>query len=250
VSAVELLAAALPPRAPPEPASDGVCCLLGTHEPCIDRKHAIKPSFTNLDLLRAPDSDHVSVRAWRVLTHSEPPTPQQLAKRMERRKASGTVRKAAMERENFPLVQASWITDGMQVITLDRVAVRAHVLRDGGVPAAQWAGYVTTSQQKHGCLRAPVNHNGSQRWLFEMDVVDCSDRAKVAEWWERLRSTRVAGIPRPVIETLDCSVHLMSKHAALWREFERWARPRYQSPLFRLLTYLLPSEEEIRGKQD
>lgn len=114
-------------------------------------------------------------------------------------------------------------------------------------PLWPWAGYVTTSYKKHGALRALVNHNSTQRWLFEMDVVDCSDRAKVADWWERLRSTRVAGIPRPVIETLDCSVHLMSKHAALWREFERWARPRVNAPLYRLLTYLLPSEEELKN---
>lgn len=217
MTAIELLAQHLPPLDPPEPASDGVCCLLGMREPCIARKHAIKPSFTNLDFLRAPDSDCVSVRAWRVMT--EP------AQR-----------------------QSSWICDAQGFRKIDRLGVRRLVIDEP--PTAPWSGYATTSYKKHGALRAPLNHGDSRRWLFELDIVDCSDSAKVADWWERLRSTRVAGIPRPVIETLDCSVHLMSKHAALWREFEAWARPKVNAPLFRFLVYLLPSEEEIRGKQN
>lgn len=228
MSAIHLLFNALPPRDPPEAPQEGVCCVLGTREPCIDRRHAIKPSFTNLDLLRAPDSDRVSVRAWRVLTHSEPA-------------------KEGKKRDTFPLMQSSWIVgDDLQL--LDRQAVRRCVI-EGMRPLGDWAGYVTTSYKKHGCLRAPVNRNGSQRWLFELDVVDCSDRAKVADWWERLRSTRVAGIPRPVIETLECSLHLMSKHAAMWLPFERWARDKVNSPLYRFLCYLLPSEEEVKAER-
>ena len=225
MSAIEILAAALPPAEPPESTQEGVCCVLGTHEPCIPRHHAIKASFTNLDLLRAPDSDSVSVRAWRVLTHSVPA-------------AEGK------KRDTFPLMQSSWLC-GQSLLLLDRKMVRPLVL-EGVASMPEWSGYVTTSYKKHGSLRAPVNRNGSQRWLFELDVVDCSDRAKVAEWWGRLRHARVSGIPRPCIETLDCSLHVMSKHMTLWREFEAWARPRYQSPLFRFLTYLLPSEDEIK----
>lgn len=229
MSAIPLLYESLTAREPPEPSVIGRCCVLGTEELCIGRNHAIKPSFTNLDLLRAPDSEQVSVRAWRVLTHSAPA-------------AEGK------KRDTFPLMQSSWIVSNGQFRQLDRLAVRPLVIE--GIRAQSWAAYVTTSYKKHGCLRAPVNRNGSQRWLFELDVVDCSDRAKVAEWWQRLRSARESGIPRPVIESLDCSLHLMGKHFALWREFESWARTRWQSPLYRFLTYLLPSEEEIRDKQD
>jgi hypothetical protein len=229
MSAIPLLYKALTPREPPEPPSPGRCCVLGTEESCIGREHAIKPSFTNLDLLRAPDSDHVSVRAWRVLTHSEPA-------------AEGK------KRDTFPLMQSSWIVSDEGFQRLDRQAVRLLVIEE--IRAPLWAAYVTTSYKKHGCLRAPINRNGSQRWLFELDVVDCSDRAKVADWWEKLRSTREAGIPRPVIETLDCSVHLMNKHRALWIEFESWAKSRYHSSLYRFLTYLLPSQEELNEKPD
>jgi len=229
MNAIELLARSLPHREPPELPVDATCCVLGTEEPCIGREHAIKPSFTNLDLLAAPDSDRVSVRAWRVLTHGVPA-------------AEGK------KRDTFPLMQSSWLCDGESVALLNRQAVRERVLN--GVPYSQWSGYVTTSYKKHGSLRAPVNRNGAQRWLFELDVVDCSDREKVAEWWRRLRETREAGIPRPVIESIDCSVHLMGKHLARWRDFETWARDKYLSPLYRFLTYLLPSSEELNGKQD
>lgn len=226
MSAIALLAAALPPVQPPQAPQEGVCCVLGTREPCVPRHHAIKPSFTNLDLLRAPQSDTVSVRAWSVLTHSVPA-------------AEGK------KRDTFPLLQSSWLC-WQSVLLLDRQTVRSLVLA-GVEDMAEWAGYVTTSYKKHGSLRAPVNRGAAQRWLFELDVVDCSDRAKVADWWERLRTTREAGIPRHVIETLDCSLHLMRKHMQRWREFEAWALPRYQSSLYRFLAYLLPSEEELRA---
>lgn len=227
--AIELLYSALPPRDPPEAPADGFCCVLGTREPTIARKHAIKPSFTNLDLLLAPDSERISVRAWRVLTHSEPA-------------------KEGKKRDTFPLMQSSWIV-GEDLRLLDRQAVRSCVI-EAMRPQGVWTGYVTTSYKKHGCLRAPVNRNGSARWLFELDVVDCSDQAKVLEWWDIIRHVRVSGIPRPVIETLDCSVHLMSKHPKLLADFERWAREKVNSPLYRFLCYLLPSEEEIREQQD
>jgi hypothetical protein len=230
MSAIPLLYKALAPRSPPEEPKDGLCCMLGTTEPCIGRGYAIKPSFTNLDLLRAPDSDRVSVRAWRVLTHSMPA-------------AEGK------KRDTFPLMQSSWVVSDALTL-LDRQTVRRRVIEAIPAPAwsaAPWAGYVTTSYKKHGSLRAPVNTGNSQRWLFELDIVDCTDRVKVLEWWERMRTARESGIPRPVIETLDCSLHLMGKYPSLWREFERWARPKYQSSLYRYLTYLLPSEEELKG---
>lgn len=215
MSAIALLANHLQEIAPPEPPTDGLCCVTGVVGPSIARKYAVKPSFTNLDLLRAPESDRVGVAAWRVLT-------------------------------DHTLRQSSWICDAGGFRRIDRLVARELVLTTR--PDAPWCGYITTSYKKHGALRAPVNAAGSYRWLFEMDVVDAREPH---DWWEIIRDARTAGIPRPVIETLDCSVYLMSKHFALWRDFERWARDKWQSPLYRLLTYLLPSEEELRAtKQD
>jgi len=225
MSAIELLYEVLPPREPPEEPADGVCCVLGTREPTIARTHAIKPSFTNLDLLRAPDSDRVSLRAWRVLTHSE--------------------EREGKKRDAFPLMQSSWIVSrgGLQMLTRQDVRV---LVVDGVTLSEPWSAYVTTSYKKHGCLRAPVNVGGAQRWLFETELVDCSDRAMVRDWWERLCGAREAGIPRPVIETLEISVQLLAKHSTLWMQFEPWARTRFLSPLYRFLTYLLPGEEELK----
>lgn len=216
MNAVELLAAALPaaPLPPGAHPAPGRCCVLGTEEPTLERKHAIKRSFTNLDLLRAPDSRRVSVRAWRVLTE-----PKQR--------------------------QSSWLCT-REFHPIDRLAVRRLVL-DGMAPSDEpWCAYATTSYKKHGALRAPVNVRGAQRWLFELQVVDCSDRAKVAEWWGRLLDARRAGIPRPLIESLDIDVAFLRKHTAVWCHFEPWARRHYRAPLYRFLTYLLPGKEELK----
>ena len=213
MTAIELLGQTITTE-PPEAPAEGVCCVTGQVGPTVGRAHAIKPSFTNLDFLAAPDSERVGVVAWRALT--EP------AQR-----------------------KSSWLCSSLGFEKLARLDVRALVLN--GVPRDRepWAGYATTSYKKHGALRAPVNRLGSQRWLFELDIVDCSDREMVAEYWEWLRTTREAGIPRPVIETLDIGIHLMRKHAGTWPTFERWARPRMRSSLYRFLTYLLPGKEEL-----
>jgi hypothetical protein len=215
MTAIDLIAAALPPESPPETPEEGVCCVTGATCATVHRKHVIKPSFTNLDLLRAPDSDRAGVAAWRVMNHT-------------------------------PARQSLWLCDGTERQLLKRMDARALVL--GGVDAAQWAGYVTTSYKKHGALRAPVNSGGRQVWLFEMRVVDCSARADVADAWARLRAAQDAGIPRPLIEHLDIAPGYMGKIGwRVWREFDTWARPRMHSPLYDFLTYLLPSQEELRN---
>jgi hypothetical protein len=193
----------------------------------IHRKHVIKPSFTNRDLLRAPDSARAGVAAWRAMTYSVPhhdPT---------------------RKRDLCPLRQSHWLCDGRAVEYLDRREVRRLVL--DGVSAATWCGYVTTSYKKHGCLLAPVNSGGRQVWLWETRLVDCSDRVTVVDTWARLRAAQDAGIPRPLIERLDIAPGYMAKIGwRVWRDFEAWARPRMLSPLYQFLTYLLPSQEELR----
>jgi hypothetical protein len=216
VTAIDLIAAALPPETPPEEPKPGLCCVTGAECATIARKHVVKPSFTNLDLLRAPQSDRAGVAAWRVLNHA-------------------------------PARQSLWWCDGHDLRLLKRVDVRALVLN--GVTAPQWSGYATTSYKKHGALRAPVNSGPRQLWLFEMLVVDCSDRGQVAEMWERLRAAQDAGIPRPLIEALDVAPGYIAKIGwRVWRDFETWARSRMKSPLYQFLTYLLPSQEELKAK--
>lgn len=218
MTAIDLIAAALPQEAPPEHPEPGMCCVTGTEGPTIARKHVIKPSFTNLDLLRAPHSDRAGIAAWRVLNHA-------------------------------PARQSLWWCDGREFRLLKRADVRALVL--GGVTAPRWCGYATTSYKKHGALLCPVNTGPRQRWLFEMLVVDCSDRDRVAEWWSILRAAQDGGIARPLIENLDISPGYIGKIGwRTWRDFEDWACPRFRSPLYQFLTYLLPSQEELKHVKD
>jgi hypothetical protein len=215
VTAIDLIAAALPPVEPPEPTLPGVCCVTGAPGATVSRALVIKPSFTNLDLLRAPDSDRAGLPAWRALNYNQ--------ERM-----------------------SSWICNGETFEPLNRKGVREHVLADDEL-ALPVACYATTSYKKHGALRAPVNAPGRRVWLFETRLVDCSNRSAVSDTWARLRAAQDAGIPRPLIERLDISPGYMAKIGwRLWTTFEAWARPRMRSPLYEFLTYLLPSQEELK----
>jgi hypothetical protein len=215
VTTIDLIASALPPETPPETPVDGVCCVTGATCPTVSRRHVIKPSFTNLDFLRAPDSDRAGVAAWRALTY-----------KWER--------------------MSSWTCNGKTFERLDRKGVREHVLTRDEI-LAPCAYYATTSYKKHGALLAPANPPGRRVWLFEMRLVDCSDLNAVADMWARLRAAQDAGIPRPLIEHLDIAPGYMGKIGwRVWRDFEAWARPRMLSPLYEFLTYLLPSQEELK----
>lgn len=216
MTAIDLIATALPTETPPESPQPGICCVTGAECQTVSRSLVIKPSFTNYDLLAAPMSDRAGIAAWRVMNH-------------------------------VPARQSLWWTDGKEFRLLKRTDVRPMVL--DGVTAEQWAGYVTTSYKKHGALRAPVNTGRRQVWLFEMLRADCSDRAAVADTWARLRSAQDSGIPRPVIESLDAGPHFIAKIGwKIWIEFETWALPRNQSALYQFLTYLLPSAEELKDR--
>lgn len=214
MTAIELIGAALPPESPPEIPRPGTCCVTGVECMTVARGLVIKPSFTNYDLLSAPGSDRAGLAAWRVMNHA-------------------------------PARQSLWWCDGKKFQLLKRVEARGLVI--DGVRAERWAGYVTTSYKKHGALRCPVNTGTRQVWLFELARVDCSDRGLVEGTWRRLRAAQSAGIPRPLIETLDISPGHMGKIGwQAWGEFEAWARPRLQSALYQFLTYLLPSQEELK----
>lgn len=213
---VNLIANALNWVEAPEEPRVGTCCVTGETCSTISRKHAIKPSFTNWDRLRAPDSDRVGISAWRALTCS-------------------------WERKS------SWTCDGREFTRLDRRGVRERVF-DFGVADRSNACYATTSYKKHGALWAPVNPPGRKVWAFETRLVDCSDEAFVRETWKRLRDAQNAGISRTSIETLEINQYFLSKVGwRAWSDFEWWAKSRVNSPLYAFLTYLLPSQEELKS---
>lgn len=215
--AVNLISAAIKnkadcPELPCEPV-DGICAVTGKQGPCVPRKKLFGKSFTNGDILAAPESDTVSVDAYIALKY-----------KWER--------------------MSSWACNGETFARLKRAEIREQVFTDDDF-VCPCAYYATTSYKKHGALRARVNAPGQRVWLFETRLVDCTDMAIVRAWWERLNAALNAGIGRTVIESLDCPAHIMRKATLpVWIDFERWARPRHNSSLYTFLAYLLPSKEE------
>jgi hypothetical protein len=194
----------------------GICAITGDEGLCVPRKKLFGKSFTNSDLMICPASDMVSVNTYLALKY-----------KWER--------------------MSSWICDGKTFTKLTRVEVREHVLSKQKPEI--WTGYVTTSYKKHGALNAAVNRGKSNVWLFEMRKVDCSEREIMMAWWHTLNSALRSGIWRSVIESLECPGAVMKNIGIrAWCDFERWARPRYQSSLYAFLTYLLPSQEELKNE--
>lgn len=194
----------------------GVCAVTGKECDTVPRGELLSKSFTSGDLLRAPNSDRVGVAAYLALRY-----------KWER--------------------MSSWIVTESEFRRLDRVGVREAAL--GNPPAGVWAAYATTSYKKHGALLAPVNSGDRSTWVFETRPVDMSQRDVVREWWERLNTALRLGLGRSVLESLTCPPFLVRKVGVReWLAFDAWARPRYQSPLYAFLCYLLPSQEELRAE--
>ncbi len=218
--AVDVLAASMDRNCPDFPSipadiDHGVCCLTGETGPTTNRANVVKPSFTRNDLLRAPSSRRASVNAYLALNYKW----------------------ARM---------SSWICDGHTFTRLDRVGVRNAVF--GDLPTTPWIGYATTSYKKHGVLLTPVNSGMRRVWVFENEVVDLTDTDRRNEWWRILGAALRSGIGRSVIESLDCPAFLIRQVGLqTWVEFESWARPKYRTALYRLLCYLLPSQDELRS---
>jgi hypothetical protein len=222
--AIDLLAGAMTDdRVPPHglPVENGVCCITAGAGPTIPRRALLSKSFTDGTDLLAPGSDRVGLNAWKAFMWNEP-----------------------RGRRGFhPERMSSWLCTADRFTRLDRAGLRAAVL--GDPPPAPWAGYATTSYKKHGALRAPVNTASTCLWLFETRVVDCSDRDRVARWWQELTGWQADGLSRPIIETLDCPIHVMRKIGyAAWMTFYDWAWPIHRGPLYAFLCYLLPSKKE------
>ena len=190
------------------------CAITGLSGQCIPRKELLGKSFTNHDVLSAPHSAYVSIDAYRALKY-----------KWER--------------------MTSWFCDGTTFVRLNRLGVRDKVFQ-AEMPE-KWAAYATTSYKKHGALYAKVNTGNRRVWLFEMRLVDLSDKNQVDEWWQALNAALRAGIGRSVLESLVCPPFLIGKIGLKrWMEFEQWAQPKYSSALYAFLCYLLPSQEELK----
>lgn len=210
-----LFEALAPSEREPLPAlpARGICCLTGEEEDCLPRGELFGKSFVEQHLFAAPESDMVGVAAFCALKH-----------KWER--------------------MGSWMCD-RRFAKLTRQDVRPLVI--GGVTADRWAGYITTSYKKHGSLHAPVNTGRRQIWQFEMLTVDCSDRARLADWWGVLNEALRQGIGRQSMEALEMPPGLMLKIGVVkWERFRAWAKDKHQTGLYKLLCYLLPSQEELK----
>jgi hypothetical protein len=214
---------ALAPAIPCEPIN-AICSVTGDLTKCIPRSEVLGDSFTNIDCLKAPESQFVGVDVFTAWNYGY--------KTAEDKK-----------RLKCPERMSCWICDGNEFRELKRAEIRDIVLH--GSPYKQWAGYVTTSYKKHGSLWAKVNNGPRGIWRFEMVDADCRSESKVLVLWDTMNKALKSGIGRSVIESLDMPTFLIKKIGLkIWIEYERWARPIYQSGLYQFIAYLLPSKKE------
>lgn len=226
--ACNLVAAAIPsamrPALPCAPV-DGLCAVTGAQGPCLPRSMVISDANCDAYLFAAPSSPLVSVDVF-------------IAWNFGQTKPGG-------KRQTCPERQSCWFCDGREFRSIDKAFMRRIAI--DGSETRPWAMWITTSYKKHGTVRSPVNQRARGVVGFDELRVDCTDGPAVDATWARLCAAQYAGIPRPLIESLDISPGHMEKIGwRVWRNFEAWARPRRLSPLYRLLTYLLPSQEELK----
>lgn len=210
----------------PVEVSPGLCCVTGAVCDTLPAGKLLGSNFMDNNLLAAPHSDRVGVNVWYAFQY-------------------GYLTDPAKKRKKKPEYMACWYCDGQQFVEVDKAAIRQFVLH--GSPARHWAGWVTTSYKKHGALRSPVNNKPFGFWGFDDMLVDASNIAAVLDIWRQLRQAQDIGIGRTGIETLDIPVGIMLKIGVTeCNQFLQWAQSRYQSPLYKLLTYLLPSQQELK----
>jgi hypothetical protein len=201
----------------PEKTERGICCITGEESECVYRSERIGNAFTNLDLLKSPESRMMGVDAYIALGY-----------KWER--------------------MSCWLCDGKEFYRIKRVELRDYVLN--GVPFGKWSAYVTTSYKKHGALWTKVNTGSTGIWRFEMNDVDCRDLRKVNVMYNSLNNFLHDGIGRSVLESLDCSPFIIGKIGIIkWMEFDKWARPIFLSPFYQFICYLLPSSEERKNEE-
>jgi len=199
----------------------GICAVTGREDWCIPFKACFGNSFTNLNILPAPGSGLVGLNAFQAIKHK----PARMSSWI------------AMQ-DDFLRFGKSVDGDGW------RSRILGYILTPPEVP---WAAYITTSYKKHGVLLTPLNSGKKSIWIFEMLQVDCSDARKVQDYWQRLNVALRKGFSRTILESCRCPAFVMKKAGiAEWMQFERWATGKYQSPLYKFICYLLPSQEELK----
>lgn len=228
MSSIDIIYSALPSVALPEAPTEGVCCVTGEKTMTVAREFGIKPTFTNLDILKAPSSDRIGVKAFSVLTFSVPAEGKKV--------------------DLAPLRQSHWIaTDSGIEYFKSKSDIRPYALGEK-TPDSDWCMYVTTSYKKHGALFAPLNSvkNKDRRILFESHIVDLKTK-NTKVWWDILRTSQQAGIPRSVLETGDCNPALINKIGIKkWEIFYEFAHDKIKNRLYQFLVYLLQSQEELK----
>jgi hypothetical protein len=201
----------------PKKTEIGICCVTGEETDTIHRSELFGKKFTNIDVLKAPESNRIGIDAYLALSY-----------KWER--------------------SSSWLCDGRTFERLQRSDFRRFVLN--GVDRDVWTAYITTSYKKHGSLNAPVNNKQFGLWRFENITVNASDKEKVNEWYNMLNEYLHIGFGRTILESLDCPPMVMHKYGInRWLTFQSWAKDKYQSPLYQLLCYLLPSQEEMKNEK-
>lgn len=214
------------PELPCNPVT-AVCAVTGEETLCVPRKDVLGSSFTNANLLTAPNSAFVGVAVLSVWEY-------------------GYKTAADKERDKRPERMSSWFCNGETFEELDRQGVRAKVFQSDMPPV--WTAYATTSYKKHGSLKARINTGDKRVWLFEERLVDCSDMERVNEWWSVLNQALRDGFGRSVLESLQCPPYLIAKNGvSKWQAVEAWGRDKVNSALYAFLCYLLPSQEELKN---
>jgi hypothetical protein len=200
----------------PEKPTRNICAVTGIKTSCLPRKFLLGASFTNYDLLRFPNSEWVSVDVYQAMKYKW--------QRM-----------------------SCWWCDGKTFERITKPRIRQLFLKP--IDADFWCGYVTTSYKKHGVLRTPVNHCRQNVWLFEMELVDGSNYDKVNLWYDQMCEFYRKGISRSSFETLDIHPAFLRKVGVEpWLRFKSWATHKQPTSLYRFLSYLLPTQEEIKNE--
>jgi len=199
------------PDAPaiPSGAVKATCEATGLTTDCLLRKEVVSDNFTNQSRFNALGTGYISTMAYRVLKY-----------KWER--------------------AGSWICYPERFVRLKTKADLLEGVLEQDKPEP-WAGYITTSYKKHGCLLAPVNANGGNMWLFETMIVNCNNQQKVEEWYNIIQEARNRGVTKQILlSLLPTATQIMRYGLLWWHGFAEWAKKRRSTPLYKLVVYLQP----------
>lgn len=205
----------------PAETKPGLCCLSGIECECVDMKDVLGKSFTNYDLLKAPQSKMISADAYTSLTF-----------KWER--------------------MSCWIVSNGVFKRLD-MKIDKELVRNivyNGCESPSWMSYITTRYKKHGLLHCVVNKSGRGIIRFEGQNADCRNGELVNSLNNSMQEMIRLGFGRTVLETLDCPSYILrEKDINQWLDFVSFAQKHRDSGLYQLLCYLLPTQEELKAER-